>query len=55
MTPYISEDGRVIHGAHVEPIILVVAGQPVAIEAHIMVWWLTAGPAKGVTGQYSMH
>jgi hypothetical protein len=55
MTPYLSPNGRILHGAHIEPIIIKVGGREIKMQAHIMVWWLVAGTAKGVTGQYSMH
>jgi hypothetical protein len=55
MTPYISPNGRVTHGAHIESIVIKCGGRQVAVQAHIMVWWLTAGVAKGLTGQYSMN
>jgi hypothetical protein len=55
MAPYISPNGRVIHGAHVEQVAIKVGGRQVSRGAHVMVWWLTAGVAKGLTGQYSMN
>lgn len=55
MTSYVSPDGRVIHGAHIGPITIKCGGRKVTLQAHVMVWWLTGGVAKGMTGQYSMH